>query len=173
MGLQRVRRDWAANTNLISWWHHNKWNTLFKVISLNSMCNFLRKEIGMMWLDKQKFNPGLMRKWRHPFKRKHQRNNQQKQEPSSLYLIHSLSHVQLFATPWTVAHQAPPSMGFSRQEYWSGFPLPSPGDLPNSGIEPGSPTFQADALTSERPGKNVSLGRNNFVPLPWKEARAH
>ena len=52
-----------------------------------------------------------------------------------------------------VANQAPPSMGFSRQEYWSGVPLPSPGDLPNPGIKPGSPTFQADALTSKPPGK--------------------
>ena len=58
------------------------------------------------------------------------------------------SHVQLFATPWTVAHQAPPSMGFSRQEYWSGLPFPSPGDLPDPGIEPSSPALQADALTS-------------------------
>ena len=47
-----------------------------------------------------------------------------------------------------VAHQAPPSMGFSRQEYWSGLPFPSPGDLPDPGIKPGSPAFQADALTS-------------------------
>ena len=60
-----------------------------------------------------------------------------------------------FATPWTVAYQAPPSMGFSRQEYWSGLPFPSPGDLPDPGIEPGSPTFQADALTSEPPGKQT------------------
>ena len=65
----------------------------------------------------------------------------------------SLSHVRLFATPWTVAYQAPPSMVFSKQEYWSGLPFPSPGDLPNPGIEPGSPAFQADALTSEPPGK--------------------
>ena len=56
------------------------------------------------------------------------------------------------STPWTVAHQAPPSMGFSRQEYWSGVPFPSPGDLPDPGIKPGSPAFQADALTSEPPG---------------------
>ena len=55
--------------------------------------------------------------------------------------------------PWTVAHQAPPSMGFSRQEYWSGLPFPSPGDLPDPGIEPRSPTLQADALTSAPPGK--------------------
>ena len=58
-----------------------------------------------------------------------------------------LSCVWLFATPWTAAHQAPLFMGFSRQEYWSGFPFPSPGDLPNSGIEPESPTSQADAFT--------------------------
>ena len=67
----------------------------------------------------------------------------------------SLNSVGLFATPWTVAYQAPPSMGFSRQEFWSGLPFPSSGDLPNSGIEPGSPTFQGDALTSETPGKLV------------------
>ena len=67
--------------------------------------------------------------------------------------VKSLSRVQLFATPWTVAHQAPPSMGFSRQEYWSGLPFPSPGDLPEPGIKPRSPTLQAGALTSEPPGK--------------------
>ena len=61
------------------------------------------------------------------------------------------------ATPWTVANQAPPSMGFSRQEYWSGLPFPSPGDLPNPGIEPGSPALQADTLPSESPGKPISI----------------
>ena len=65
----------------------------------------------------------------------------------------SLSHVRLFVTPWTVAYEAPPSMGFSRQECWSGLPFPSPGDLPNPGIEPGSPALRADALPSEPPGK--------------------
>ena len=67
--------------------------------------------------------------------------------------VKSLSHVRLFVTPWTVAYQAPPSMEFSRQEYWSGLPFPSPEDLPNPGIEPGSPTLQADTLLSEPPGK--------------------
>ena len=67
--------------------------------------------------------------------------------------VKSLSCVRLFATPWTVAHQAPLSMGFSRQESWSGLPFPSPGELPNPGIEPGSPALQADALTSKLPGK--------------------
>ena len=57
------------------------------------------------------------------------------------YIVKSLSHVRLLSTSWTVAHQAPPSMGFSRQEYWSGLPFPSPGDLPNPGIEPRSPTL--------------------------------
>ena len=66
-----------------------------------------------------------------------------------------LSCVRLFATPWTVAHQAPPSMGFSRQEYWHGSPLPSPGDVPDPGIEPRSPALEVDALTSEPPGKNI------------------
>ena len=63
----------------------------------------------------------------------------------------SLSRVQLFATPWTVAHQAPPPMGLSRQEYWSGLPFPSPVDLPHPGIKPGSPALDADTLTSEPP----------------------
>ena len=52
-----------------------------------------------------------------------------------------LSCVRLFVTPWTGAYQAPPSMGFSKQDYWRGLPFPSPGDLPNPGTEPGSPTL--------------------------------
>ena len=63
--------------------------------------------------------------------------------------VKSLSRVSLFATLWTGAYQAPPSMGFSRQEYWSGLPFPSPGDLPNPGIEPVSPASQTEALLSE------------------------
>ena len=80
----------------------------------------------------------------------------------------SLSRVQLFATPGTVAHQAPPSMGFSRQEYWSELPFPSPGDLPNPGIEPRSPRLQADALTSEPPG--FSLFLDYFVVVKKSES---
>ena len=60
-------------------------------------------------------------------------------------------------TPWTVAHKAPLSMGFSRQEYWSGLPFPSPGDLPDPRIKPGSPALQADALPSEPPGKPTDM----------------
>ena len=67
--------------------------------------------------------------------------------------VESLSCVRLFATPWTVAYKAPLSMEFSRQEYWSGLPLPSPGDLLDPGIKSGSPALQADALPSESPGK--------------------
>ena len=74
--------------------------------------------------------------------------------------VKSLSRVRLFATPWTIAYQASPSLGFSRQEYWSGLPFPSPGDLPNPEIEPGSPVLQADALPSEPPGKSSPRKRN-------------
>ena len=61
--------------------------------------------------------------------------------------------MRLFATPWAVAHQAPLSTEFSRQEYWSEVPFPAPGDLPNPEIEPGPPALQADSLLSELPGK--------------------
>ena len=77
------------------------------------------------------------------------------QSPSAVILVKvkSLSCVQLFVTLWTVAYQASLSMGFSRQEYWSGLSFPSPGHLPNPGIKPRSPSSEADALTSEPPGK--------------------
>ena len=66
--------------------------------------------------------------------------------------VKSLSRVRLFATPWTVAYQAPPSLGFSRQEYWSGLPFPFPGDLPDPGIELRSPELQVDlaSLVAQR-----------------------
>ena len=75
------------------------------------------------------------------------------------------SHSVMFVTPWTVAHQAPLSMGFSRQEYWSGLPFPSPGDLPNPGIKPGSPALQADSLPSEPPWKPLFLVRIMFMAM--------
>ena len=71
--------------------------------------------------------------------------------------VKSLSHVRLFVTPWTVAYQAPLSMGFSRQKYWSVLPFPSPGDLPDPGIKPRFPALEADALTSEPPGKPILI----------------
>ena len=73
--------------------------------------------------------------------------------------VKSLSHVQLFATPWTVAPQAPPSMGFSRQEYWSGLPFPSPGDLPDPGIKRRSPALQLPEYCST----NASTALKFFV----------
>ena len=67
--------------------------------------------------------------------------------------VKSLSRVRLFVTPWTVAYQAPPSMEFSRQEYWSGLPFPSPGDLPDPGIESGSPALTlCDPIDGSPPG---------------------
>ena len=77
----------------------------------------------------------------------------------SLFMLlfsRSTKYVRVFATPWTVTCQAPLSMGFSEQEYWSGLPCPSPGDLPDPGIKRGSPTLQADSLPSEPP-ENPSL----------------
>ena len=76
--------------------------------------------------------------------------------------VKSFSRVRLFVTPWTVAYQAPLSMGFSRQEYWSGLPFPSPGDIPKSGIEPWSPALQADALISELREKGNAKECSNY-----------
>ena len=76
--------------------------------------------------------------------------------------VHMLKCIQLFETPpWTVARQAPLSMGFSRQEYWSELPFPSPGDLPDSGIESASPALAGGFFTTEPTGKS---GRGLFLP---------
>ena len=78
--------------------------------------------------------------------------------------VHAVTSVMSdSATPWTIAHQAPLSMGFSRQEYWSGFPCSPPGDLPNSGLEPEAPALQADSLL-------LSLWRS---PLPSTVSLLH
>ena len=89
-------------------------------------------------------------------------------EESSYYFawkvkVKSLSCFPLVVTPWTVSNHAPPSMGFSRQECWSRLPFPSPGDLPNPGTEPGSPTLQANALPSESPHQITILPQNTSV----------
>ena len=76
-----------------------------------------------------------------------------------------LSRVRLFVTPWTVAHQAPPYKEFSRQEYWSGLPFPSPGDLPYPRIEPRSSALQADALPSEAPGSPTIIQKLLLIIL--------
>ena len=75
------------------------------------------------------------------------------------------SHVQLFATPWTVTRQTPLSIGFSRQEYWSRLPFPPPGDLPNPGIEPVSPALAGRYFTAEPSGKTQTALQ--FSPLGY------
>ena len=93
-------------------------------------------------------------------------------------VVQSLSHVQLLETKWTLALQASLSMGFSRQEYWSGFPfLPDPGDLPDPGIEPASPSspaLQTDSLPCKLPGKPLinsllydAIGEGHGNPLQY------
>ena len=98
--------------------------------------------------------------------------------------VKSLSHVRLVAIP-TADYQGPLSIGFSRQEYWSGFPFPSPGDLPYPGIEPGSPALQTDTLPSEPPGKSFILCFKDkfasysrcfltsyfYIPVPYYERK--
>ena len=76
------------------------------------------------------------------------------------FFFKSFSHVQLFGTPWGIQ-----SMEFSRPEYWSGQPFPSPGDLPNPGIEPGSPALGADSLPAEPPGKPKNTGMGSLSLL--------
>ena len=81
-------------------------------------------------------------------------------------IVKSLSHIQLFVTPWTVANQAPPSMGFSRQEYWSGLPFSSPGGLLDPRIKPESPALQAGSLPTkqfldEETNENCSVSFNS------------
>ena len=82
-------------------------------------------------------------------------------KPPISWEVKLLSRVQLFAIPWIVANQAPPSMEFSKQVDWSGLSFPSPGDLPDPGIEPGSPTMQTDTLPSEPPGKPAGSIENS------------
>ena len=89
--------------------------------------------------------------------------------PGLLCECYSLSRVRLFATPWSVARQAPLSMGFSRQEYWSALPFPSPGDLPDPRIKPGSPALQVDALPAEllwKPQLSTPLQSSSSPALP-------
>ena len=85
--------------------------------------------------------------------------------------IKLLSPVQLFVIPRTVAYQAPPSMEFSRKEYWNGLPFPSPGDLPNPGIKPRSPTLQADFSQSESPGEPKKTRGGNLSLLQGNQTR--
>ena len=88
------------------------------------------------------------------------KNAQLGEQGRSEVKLKSLSRVQLFATPWTIQ-----SMEFSRPEYWSGYPFPSPGDLPNPGIEPSSPALQADSLPAEPQGKPKNTGVSSLSLL--------
>ena len=83
----------------------------------------------------------------------------------TIYKCYSLSRAQLFATPWTAAYQAPPSMRFSRQGYWSGVPFPSPGDLPNPGIEPGSPHCRQTLHPLSHQG-------SAYIPNTWSTSKS-
>ena len=85
--------------------------------------------------------------------------------------VKSVSRVLLFATPWTVAYQAPPSMGFSRQEYWSGLPFPSPGDLPDPGIESGSPALEAESFNLWATREAPWLASKFLLVIKWALAR--
>ena len=95
--------------------------------------------------------------------------------PLYVYSCHCLNLCHdFFETPWTIAHQATLSMEIPRQEYWSGLPFPSPGDLPNPGIEPGSPALQADSLALSHWGsliyiicKCAYIGEGNGTPLQY------
>ena len=105
-------------------------------------------EIGRTYFSVH-YYPKYIENYKTVRKNKDKRNNQNDKQ------IYEMVPNTISETPWTVVFHAPPSMGFSRQEYWSGLPFPSPGDLPDTGIKPGSPTLEADALTSEPPGKPI------------------
>ena len=92
--------------------------------------------------------------------------------PHWIVVVESLSHVQLFATPPTITRLAPLSMGFSRQEYWSGFPLPSPGDLPDPGMEPNSPALAGRFFIAMSPGKSLG-GWMQLKKLRCEGGEAH
>ena len=89
-----------------------------------------------------------------------------RQEGQASYECVRAQSVRLFVTPWTIVHQAPLSMGFSRPEYWSGLPFSPPGDLPNPGIEPRSPKTQAASLLSEPHNKSVNSKKKSFCEAP-------
>ena len=90
-------------------------------------------------------------------------------EEPGIFVVQSPNHVPLFLTLWTVAHQSPLSMGFSRQEYWSGLPCCPPGDLPSPGIKPRSPAFQVDSLPSEPP-EHIGRMVKNFQELGFRKS---
>ena len=84
------------------------------------------------------------------------------------WVLSHFSHVQLFATPWTIARQAPLSVGFPRQEYWNGLPFPSPGKFPDLGIEPVSPALAGRFFTTEPPGKSSLITGEMLIKITKK-----
>ena len=151
MGSQRVRHNWATNTHPQR--NFCKWNSREGEVAVFLSCSFQRRRCLSQYLSLQLSLFSVCLSLSHSFSL----------FPflscivSALLLkssflrskvkVKSLSCVQLFATPWTVAYKVPPSMEFSRQEHWSGLPFPSPGHLPDPGVEPVSPALQADAFT--------------------------
>ena len=131
-----------SNESTICMWWPKYWNFSFTISPSNEHSGLI--SFRMDWLDLLAVQGPLKNLLQH-----HSSKASVLQCSTESLKVNLLSCVRLVTTPWTVAHQAPPSMGFSRQEYWSGLPFPSPGDLPDPGIEPRSPTSQADALTSE------------------------
>ena len=132
MELQRVGHNWATELNWDTWVHHGYLWSRYQYYTAGLI---LEREpsIPMLRNDTWEWKVGKEGEVSHDVRGG---VNTQKEKK-----VKWLSHVWLFATPWTVAYQAPPSVGFSRQEYWSGLPFPSPGDIPDPGIEPGSPAL--------------------------------
>ena len=155
IGSQRIRHDWT-HIYLINTYVFSSFLSLIIYISIALVANF---EINL-WL--QSVQLGLLPTSTRDGYCECYTELEWKSK------VKSLSHVWLFATPRTVGHQAPQCMQFSRQEYWSGLPFPSPGDLPNSGIKPGSPALQADAfclLNHQWRSWNGHVSFWDFVPL--------
>ena len=93
-----------------------------------------------------------------------------KESDTTEHTLRHFSHVQLFATPWAVACQAPLSMGFPRQEYWSGLPFPFPGDLSDPGMEPPSPALAGGFFTTKPPGEPFTcISSFNYHDNPGRE----
>ena len=140
-------------------------NFVFKILFLISVdCIFRANVAAVIFVLNQKQGSFSLP---HPLSLPYAQQPHFLPRPSSLLYAQSLSHVQLFATPRTVTRQAPMSMEFSRQEYWSGELMPFPGDLSNPGIKPGSPALQVDSLPSEPPGKLKNTRVGGLSLLQW------
>ena len=185
MGSYRVRHDWsdlAAAVNYLSNWHAAVHGVAKSQTRLSNWTDCWISHMSICQ-PRQTFEEEVLRLlalklWRcsHPTPSL-ACLHKQLASPSLTWTLWKvlLSRVRLFATSWTVAHQAPLSMIFSRQEYWSGLPFPSPGDLPNPGIEPAYPALAGGFFTTELPGKpkqyfnktQICLRFPITFPSPW------